>query len=702
MTDRPGLFTKSRSGLFTKSRSGLFTKSRSGLFTKSRSGLFTKSRSGLFTKSRSGLFTKSRSGLCALLFCLMAPAYAGIEQDRLTYAQSIKDLNAGRNQAFASAHASLQHYLLFPYIEYARLRHSISLLDDETVQNFREKYADTPLAERLYRKWLSQLADKGEWLRYRNNYENSDSTTHTCYFLRALYHTSEKQAAMDGVEALWLNARSQPGVCDPLFATWIANGHLTQDLAWQRLQLALAANNRKLASYLLRYFNNPLKRTSMTYYQVHNQPKLLANHKRFSPDSSYVRNIIAHGLVRWANFDPIAAHQAWQQYRESHSFSEYEKQRLLQDIQMRMARNNIVPSNESVVLTTDARHEPVIEAIALAAVRTRAWSEVVNWVSRLPDQVKAKSMWRYWLARARLNQDDMTDEAKAQSQSQLQSLSRTRTYYGFLAAHTLGVEPRLNNLVSTVDMAVQSEVASLSSMQRALELYAINDVVAATREWLMLTRNMSKPELAAVSQLTANAGWLNQSIRSANLAELHDDLSLRFPTPYREIYEREARSSKVPETLLYGISRQESAFSPSVVSTAGAMGIMQLMPATAVEIARKSGLKRPVRKQLLQPETNIKLGSRYLAGLLDRYKGNRAVAAAAYNAGPSRANRWLKLNPVNPIDIWIETIPYYETRAYVKNVLAFTYIFSQHLNRKTPFLSENEAASLPSYVLDSP
>ena len=642
------------------------------------------------------------SGLCTLLFLLTLPAYGGLEEDRLTYRQSIRDLSVGRTKAFHSARVSLKNYLLYPYLEYAQLRHSISSLDDKAVRNFRETYADTPLADRLFRQWLTRLARNGEWARYRDNYESNLSTAHTCYFLRSLYHTNAKQAAMNGVEALWLSARSQPKVCDPLFATWIANGKLTQDTAWQRLEMALAANNRKLASYLLRNFDKTLKRTSRTFYQVHNQPKLLANHNRFSPDSSYVRNIIAHGLVRWANFDPMSAHRAWEKYSDSHSFNTYEKQGILQDIQMRMARNNIVPAFKSVVITKDARHEPLFEAITLAAVRTQAWPDVINWIARLPNQVKAKPMWRYWLARARLNQDRHTDEVNAHARTQLQSVSQTRTYYGFLAAHALGVEPSLNNQASSVDSQTLSKVAALTSMQRALELYAVNDVVSATREWLMLTRNMSKPEMAAVSNITASAGWLNQSIRSANLAELHDDLKLRFPMPYREIFTREAHSSKVPESLLYGISRQESAFAPTVVSPAGAMGIMQLMPATAVETARKSGLKRPVRKHLLQPETNIKLGSRYMAGLLERYKGNRAVAAAAYNAGPSRANRWLKLNPADPIDIWIEAIPYRETRAYVKNVLAFTYIFSEHLNRNTPFLSENEATNLPRYIPVTP
>ncbi len=654
--------------------------------------------SRLFTRNRSGLFTKNSSGLLLIWF-LAVPAFASLDQDRITYSKALKALYAGNADSFKTARASLEHYSLYPYLEYAQLRQTISVLSEKDVQSFRSMYADIPIANRLHKQWLQQLALKGDWQRYRSNYEEDNSVSYRCNYLRSLYQTGDKSLAMQGVTSLWLSARSQSKVCDPLFRTWIANGQLTQELVWQRLHLALAANNKTLASYLLRYFTGPLKRTSMTYYQVHGQAKLLNNHNRFSPDTVYVRNIIAHGLLRWANFDPRAAHRAWQKYQLSHSFTDYEKQRILQGIQLRMARNNILPNIDSVPVNADGTHEPLIEAIALAAVRNQSWSDVLLWIARLPEQVKSKPMWQYWKARSGLNQDGAPEAEIQSSINALESLSRSRTYYGFLAAHTLGIEPRLNHQVSKVDLTTLKQVADLPGMQRALELYAINDVTSATREWLLLTEHMSKTELAAVSVITAKAGWLNQSIRAANLAELHDDLSLRFPTPFREIFTREAQSSKVPETLLYGISRQESAFAPTVVSPAGAMGIMQLLPTTAVETARKSGLRRPVRKQLLLPETNIKLGSRYLAGLLERFEGNRAVAAAAYNAGPTRTSQWLRRKPADPIDIWIESIPYKETRAYVKNVLAFSYIFSEHLNGNAPFLSESEAANLPRYML---
>jgi soluble lytic murein transglycosylase len=176
----------------------------------------------------------------------------------------------------------------------------------------------------------------------------------------------------------------------------------------------------------------------------------------------------------------------------------------------------------------------------------------------------------------------------------------------------------------------------------------------------------------------------------ANAANLHDDLKIRFPTPHLDLFAAESRAAAVPISFLYGIARQESAFAADAESTAGALGMMQLMPSTAALTARRMGVAIPARRALKQADLNVKLGSRYLATLLDRYDGNRALTAAAYNAGPGRVDRWLGEVPPAPVDIWIESVPFRETRSYVKSVLAFSYIYSEKLGKPTRFLDAHE------------
>ena len=156
------------------------------------------------------------------------------------------------------------------------------------------------------------------------------------------------------------------------------------------------------------------------------------------------------------------------------------------------------------------------------------------------------------------------------------------------------------------------------------------------------------------------------------------------------MFVKESRASGVPISFLYGIARQESAFASAAHSPAGALGVMQLMPATAAATARNAGDPIPVSAALFDPSVNIHIASRHIAELLERYDGNRILAAAAYNAGAHRVDRWLRDRPARPADVWIETIPFAETRDYVKNVMAFAYIYGQRLGHPTTFLDADE------------
>ena len=227
-------------------------------------------------------------------------------------------------------------------------------------------------------------------------------------------------------------------------------------------------------------------------------------------------------------------------------------------------------------------------------------------------------------------------------------------------------------------------------MQRLVELYAIGDRSDARREWAKLLPNLDAAQRAAAAYLIADIGWIDLSIMAANAADLHDDLSLRFPSPFTPTFVKESRARAVPISFLYGVARQESAFAPAARSSAGALGLMQLMPATAAATARNAGEPIPLTAALFDPVVNVHIASRHLAELLERYDGNRILVAAAYNAGPHRVDRWLRDRPARPADIWIETIPFAETRDYVKNVMAFAYIYGQRLGHPTKFLDADE------------
>jgi len=205
---------------------------------------------------------------------------------------------------------------------------------------------------------------------------------------------------------------------------------------------------------------------------------------------------------------------------------------------------------------------------------------------------------------------------------------------------------------------------------------------------------MDDDELIAAGELAKRWGWYNRGIQAMIKGNLWDHLSIRFPLAYEPQVRKAADKNNIEPNLIFAIARQESAFAEKATSTAGAMGLMQLMPSTARATARRSGIKHH-KSDLFNPEHNIKLGSSYLNQLLQQYKGNRILATAAYNAGPHRVDRWLRKTPQDvAFDIWIETIPFKETRGYVQNVLAFSVIYAYRMGTATSLVTESEANRL--------
>jgi soluble lytic murein transglycosylase len=270
-------------------------------------------------------------------------------------------------------------------------------------------------------------------------------------------------------------------------------------------------------------------------------------------------------------------------------------------------------------------------------------------------------------------------------------LATHRQYYGFLSAQKVGLPAQLNTNNDAAKTARNfKQIAERPDIARAMELFAVGDDLNGRREWYQAMGTMSPEALEQLAYLALKMGRLFLAIQTANTAEAFDDLQLRFPLAFTPVFDKAAHKNDIPTSLLRSIARQESAFQPTVVSSAGAQGLMQLMPATAKLAARRARLPKVRSGDLKSPTKNIALGSYHLAWLIRRYDGQRTLAIAAYNAGEGRVDRWIKNNNGVPADIWIESIPFKETRNYVKNVLAFNVVYSTLLGEPVNILKETE------------
>ena len=632
---------------------------------------------------------RARARLAAVLVVLGAAACGhgadlSLYEQRLAYQRALHAVRVGRTGDFRREQAKLADYALHPYLVYHDAQRRISSLSAKRAASVRAALADTPLAPLFHRRWLNAQVRRGRWDVYLAHYEPSDDAAAQCNYLRALYRSGERDEALAQVRDLWVAPESQPKTCDPLFEAWIAARRLDQEAVWARLALALDAGEVSLGRYLLRFLTTDNAAAGRLYYDVHVRPRTVRSLGRFKDDDNG-RRALRHGLLRYAQRDAEAALALWAKVGPKRDFGDADRLYIDERLTVAAAAAGRTPTRDPSSVSPESA-----ERIAHALVRHRQWATVPRWINALPADVRAKPLFQYWLGRALMETGD-ADAGRAQ----LRGVAALRTYYGFLAAEDLGRTPALNAIAPREDEAARQALLDVPAVRRATELFAVGDLVNARREWRHALPGLTEPERRTLVELTAKIGWSAQAIFGARDGEMADLVAIRFPTPFLDTFRRHAFQSELPVHLLFAIARQESAFNPRAVSSAGARGLMQLMPRTAALVADRVRVKRPSRTELFDPNVNVRLGTHHLARLMRRYRGNRVLAAAAYNAGEQRVARWLRDAEGMPTTVWVERIPFRETRDYVKGVIAFAHVYARLAGEQPPVLAARERIIAP-------
>ena len=296
--------------------------------------------------------------------------------------------------------------------------------------------------------------------------------------------------------------------------------------------------------------------------------------------------------------------------------------------------------------------------------------DLLNDIATMTAEERGSEQWRYWraVALARNGNDDA-------ARLVLKPLAAERSYYGFLAADELGIDYAFADDRLRADDAVIETLAQRPDLIRARELFLVGLDSRGRSEWDAVMAGLSDEQKTQAAVLAHRWGWHSRAIATAAAVGHYDDLALRYPLPFRQSFERGASSASIPTTWALGIARSESLFMRDVRSCAGAIGLMQLMPATGRQVAREIKLAYSGLDTLTDPDHNIRLGTSYLGSMAARYDGNHVLATAAYNAGPHRVDRWLPQSAVVDARVWIENIPFNETRKYVRRVMAAETIF---------------------------
>ncbi|MFE8711320.1 transglycosylase SLT domain-containing protein [Aeromonas allosaccharophila] len=621
-----------------------------------------------------------------VLSALFVPTLMAQTADQTLYRQAYDAVRANDQARFQQIRARLTHYPLLPYLDYYQLAFRPGAADYNDVTRFIRQHGDTPQSNRLERSYLTYLAQSQQWSQFLRFYPAKPSSTDLlCMHYQALYYTGKPKEALQGAGKIWMSGQSRPDACSPLFQLWQASGQRTQEKIWQRMTLAFEAENPNLIRHLGATLGSGLQSYGDQMVTLFEQPAKAMNPAYFS-NNPYSRKLLSLGLTRYANQEPESVLRQLALFRSRFGLTQAEVKPVERAIARRLLLDRAIAQRSWVDSTVKKLADPdITELRARLAIWEQDWRGLSGWVKMMPMARQKEDRWRYWMARSL----EVQGQKKPARDLYLET-ANLRGFYGFMAAQRTGVPYRMKN--QSVKHVPDWRTASQRwpFLLRVRELLSMNEIAAARSEWI---HNMDRNPVAQrieFGHIALNQGWHEMAILASIRAEAWDALDLRFPLPLKRTFSQMAQERTMNTSLLYAISRQESALYPLAQSPVGARGLMQLMPATAKETAGKLGVPYRNEQQLFDPAMNIRLGSAYLKRLLDVYDGNRILAAAAYNAGPGRVKRWRDQSDNKPMDVWVESIPYKETRNYVQNVLSFDLIYQHKLQQPLRFMSERE------------
>ncbi|WP_445397193.1 transglycosylase SLT domain-containing protein [Zobellella sp. An-6] len=631
---------------------------------------------------------KSWFGVGLLLLSLGSLAEASPLRER--YQQAEQALKKNELSRYQQLRQGLDAYPLTVNLDYRYLADRLNQLTTAQVRNFMARYPDSLQADRLERQYLFRLAREQRWQEFLALYPQlPNSIELQCAHYQAKWAAGDRVTALAGAERLWLHGHSRPGICDPLFETWYRAGGRNDEHIWQRMLLAYENGQEGLITFLGRLLSPSVRPAGELLQALYKDPRQLERPEAVRVPSRRHQTAVARALARLADSEPELVMSLYPKYQRLHGIDGVQ----MAVVERSLARRLMFNRTRDYRSWLDSRLPEVgdaelFELRARLAIWEQDWRPLDGWIDRLPAEAQQDSRWLYWRGRALAAQNKTAEADKAWHKA-----AQARDYYGFLAAQqsrrdfTLQKQP----LVPAPSWSQASR--QWPALLRVAEWLALGDRTAARSEWHHLLGKVDEQAGVALGSLALSRGWYDKSILASIRVQAWDHLELRFPVVYRDIFQRQARRLGVDEATLFAIARQESAFYELARSPVGAGGLMQLMPATARETARKHGItqfRHPA--DVYRPEVNVQLGSSYFKELLERYNHNRIPAIAAYNAGPGRINRWLSESGSRPLDVWVENIPYRETRGYVQNVLAFSVIYQEMLGQPKTFLKPAELA----------
>lgn len=629
-------------------------------------------------------YNRLMSRLCILGFSLIAatavpaqtvsPAPDGL-RDEFRLAWQL----ARSNSSDAGDSDALRAYVLYPYLEAARISGELERSNagtthaDAAAGAFLAEYGDEPVSRNLRIAWLESLAGREQWPLFQEHYrEELADTALRCLLLQSQIALGSIRVE-DALDA-WLTPAQLPTECEPVFQWLRDTGELDDDMTAARVRLLLANGQTAFGRVIARRLPDEQARPLLAWATLIEQPRTAVSSQLAMASLEVDQTMLLDGWTRLARNEPAAALSLFPDLTHSLATVPLSIDPYTRALALGLAWDR---RSEAVPYFTQAAGAGLDDYTlgwqARAALWNDDWGMLRNALAAMSAGERASAQWRYWSARASDDRD--------QRDVLYESILPFDNYFSALAAERLNDRPDIHPIVHEREDERVAELAAWPAVVRADELWQVRLPVAATREWRYATDSMNDDERRQSVHLAMDRGWYDLGVAAATGLGIFYDYALLYPQPYDREVEAAAAEFDLEPALIYAVIRQESLFRADAESSAGALGLMQLMPGTAADVARRLGEPAPARAAMLRPELNVRFGTAELRRLLERYDGNLPVALAAYNAGPAAADRWLPQQSIAG-DIWLENVPYNETRDYVRRVLWHTVVFDRLAGRR--------------------
>ncbi|MDD5295528.1 MAG: transglycosylase SLT domain-containing protein [Rhodocyclaceae bacterium] len=580
----------------------------------------------------------------------------------------------GDEKSLLALRESVKGHELEPYVEYWGLRLRLDQISAADILAFKERWPDSLAAERLRLDWVKQLGKRKDWDGVAREYaalEQPDAEA-TCISLQGRLAKGD-DAVADEALRLWLAGGELPETCRPVMDALVLSHRLGSDEVWVRIRRVMESRKVDPAREAANYLNDAPGDKALG--EVAESPERFLGHLKptFATRRSG-RELAMIAVARWAHSDPQKAALRWESLRDR--FSPAERGYVYGQLAWQGALHHLP---EAVAWYKAAEESPLTDEQrawkARAGLRAGDWKLVRATVEAMPLEQASRPEWVYWLGRA-----DKAQGKKLEAEKQFGKLAGQPNFYGNLSDEELGHLIDVPAAIYPNDAEIAA-AADQPGIRRALAFYRLDQRTEGAREWSWALRRAGDRFLLAAAAVAKREGLFDRAISAADRTKGEHDFGMRYLAPYRDRVEPAAKDLRLDESWIYGLMRQESRFVTAARSGVGARGLMQVMPSTAKWVAKKLGMKKFRTDDMGNMDTNVLLGTNYMKMVLASLDNHPVLASAAYNAGPGRARQWRDDRPLEGA-IYVETIPFAETRDYVKKVMSNAVYYAALFEKK--------------------